>query len=225
MFEEVIHIVLEALFPPSCVGCGKIGIIACEACLAPARHKRLECFFCGSKSDFSSLCKSCKKEYPIEAIVWPFLYQDTTIRSLTAHYKYRKKRSFSRQLAVYIQEELREKNIPEHLIAVPIPLFFKKEYLRGFNQATLLARGLGYQVDEGTLKRTRETPPQAWARSRKERISQIKGAFEATGKNIKGKNILLVDDVATTGATLLEAARVLKRAGAGKIYAAVLAHG
>jgi len=128
-------------------------------------------------------------------------------------------------LAAHIKEELLQRNIPSNLIVVPIPLFPAKERERGFNQAALLARELGYPIDESAIRRTRETPPQARARSRRERILQIRGAFEATGKNLKGKDILLVDDVATTGATLLEAARILKRAGAGKIYAAVFAHG
>lgn len=103
--------------------------------------------------------------------------------------------------------------------------------MRGFNQAELLASALAYNLSlplirRGVLVRTRNDIPQAKTKSREERRENIKGAFEVASNNdLTGKNILLVDDVATTGATLFEAARVVKEAGAQKISAAVFAHG
>ena len=103
-------------------------------------------------------------------------------------------------------------------IAVPVPLHKKRLRLRGFNQSLLLARavskGLSVGLDYLSLRRTRETAPQIELNT-DERQKNVAGAFEVINPPaFKGKNILLVDDVFTTGATVRECAKVLKKAGA-----------
>jgi ComF family protein len=98
---------------------------------------------------------------------------------------------------------------------------------RGFNQAVLLARRIGKklacEVDPHLLKKTKATPAQALL-ARDERKKNVKGAFLiADAKRVMGKRILLVDDVATTGATLNEAAKILVKSGAAGVEAAVAA--
>lgn len=115
----------------------------------------------------------------------------------------------------------------ENFLVVPIPLFKKRLRWRGFNQAEILARSLSNQFLYSLsldLVRLRAGQAQAGL-SETERATNIQGAFTWQGINLNNKNILLVDDVITSGATLNAAAAVLKRAGASTVYALVLAKG
>jgi ComF family protein len=112
-------------------------------------------------------------------------------------------------------------------LILPVPLHVSRLRERGFNQAALLARRIGKRagaaVKLSLLRKTRPTPPQATLHV-DERRKNLKGAFRLeTEEAVRGKKIVLVDDVATTGATLNEAARVLKKAGAERVEAIVAA--
>jgi ComF family protein len=112
---------------------------------------------------------------------------------------------------------------PEIVVALPLANQRLKE--RGFNQAALLAAGVAKQlklpVAHGAMLRIRETPPQSGL-NREARIKNIRGAF-ACDTSLVGRSVAIVDDVMTTGATLSEAARALKSAGAARVEAWVLA--
>lgn len=108
-------------------------------------------------------------------------------------------------------------------VIIPVPLHTGRLRQRGFNQAGLLARGLGkavgLEVDYGLLARTEWTEPQTRLK-REERLHNVKGAFRVVkaGK-LRGRSVLLVDDVFTTGTTLCECATVLKQVGAEEVHA------
>jgi ComF family protein len=112
---------------------------------------------------------------------------------------------------------------------VPVPLHWRRRWVRGFNQSALLAvavaRSLNVPCRSRWLRRSRYTPKQSQM-SPAERRENVKGAFAARPRSeLRGKSILLIDDVLTTGSTASEAAKALKQAGAGKVLVAVLAHG
>lgn len=135
-----------------------------------------------------------------------------------------------------IQDELFMKIVAQKPILIPVPLSRQKLRKRGYNHAEILAKNLGKRFGlpvQNVLERVKETKPQYGLR-REERIENIKGAFsivipakagiQRDGSRIKsGMTALLVDDIVTTGSTLLEAANVLKRYGFGKVYGVVLA--
>ena len=112
-------------------------------------------------------------------------------------------------------------------LIIPLPLSKKRFRFRGFNQAEILARelsaALGYPLNRD-LERIKHQPPQAGLDA-DERHKNIRGAFAWKGADLQGRDIILLDDVMTTGATLSEAALILKTAGAGRIYGLVLAKG
>lgn len=114
----------------------------------------------------------------------------------------------------------------ENFLVVPIPLSRRRERTRGYNQAELIARRLaartGLLVEPGLLARTRHTSPQSDIANVAARRQNLRGAFVATSA-AREKNILLVDDVATTGATLGEAVRALEAAGTVRIVALAVA--
>ncbi|MEK7119951.1 MAG: phosphoribosyltransferase family protein, partial [Patescibacteria group bacterium] len=114
-------------------------------------------------------------------------------------------------------------------VMVPVPLHPKKERSRGFNQSFLIAKIVSEYfnifLDVTSLKRIKNTSPQAQIKNKDERLKNMEGAFQvSSGSDLKNKNILLIDDILTTGATLDACAKALKIGGAGKIIAAVLAN-
>ena len=226
VWEKVIHTALDMLFPPLCAGCKKHGELLCKACKENALYKGNECFFCGIKAGTSGICATCKKIHSLESLSWQWRYSTDEARAVIYAFKYRKKRALASALAGELLCALNNVDLPENLILMPMPLHPQKEAERGFNQAELIARYIDLPMTKGAVSRILKTPPQARAASRQERIKQIHGAFEVIkSESVRNKNILIVDDVATTGATICELARMLKNAGANKIYATVVAHG
>lgn len=153
-------------------------------------------------------------------------YYEDGIKDIIAAYKYEKKKDLAKPLgiilALYINDELLWKNTD---CIVPIPIYGDVLQKRGFNQSLLLAEVIGNEleisVQSNILAKICCTKDQSTL-SREERIKNVKGAF-AAGSECKGKNILLVDDVFTTGATVNEASRVLKEIGALSVSILTLA--
>lgn len=129
---------------------------------------------------------------------------------------------------------------PDHLLKIgiykklnhdfslqPIPLHTAKVRVRGFNQAKLIAeffqKYLGFTIDD-VLIRVKETKPQSYLKKGKEKFVNMKDAF-AIKANVTGKNLILVDDLLTSGATVKEATRILKKKGAKKVFVLTLAKG
>jgi len=186
----------------------------CETCALP--------FVSGP----SHRCGDCLTEEPsFEKLHAAGLYEGLLL-DLVVRLKYRGEERLGSLLGERMAGVLKDTESGIDLI-VPVPLHAARLRERGFNQATLLARRIGKEwgkeVDPFLLKKVRATPAQATL-SREERRKNIKGAFlVADEARIAGKKILLVDDVATTGATLNEAAKILKKSGATGVEAAVAA--
>ena len=127
--------------------------------------------------------------------------------------------------ARHVAERLRA--VGAHLV-IPVPLHWRRRWSRGFNQSQLLADGIAQRLnltcESRWLRRIRHTPHQMNLGAT-ERRANLRGAFgTSSAANLKGKTVLLVDDVLTTGSTASEAARALRLAGASKVVVVVLAH-
>ena len=109
---------------------------------------------------------------------------------------------------------------------VPVPLHHRRLRSRGYNQSQLLAKEAGKLLDmpvrEGLLKRAKDSPPQVEAHTSEQRRANVDGSFAASDE-VEGLAVLLVDDVATTGSTLIACAAALKDAGAASVWGLVLA--
>lgn len=140
-------------------------------------------------------------------------------------FKYRQKRKLALPLADLMHHYLLENPLPAELI-VPVPLHMDRLRERGYNQAALLARELsersGLPLEEGCLVRIRETAPQV-ALKAEERRKNVRGAFRGQGEKLRDRQVLLIDDVSTTGATLEACAEALHERGARSVWALVLA--
>ena len=143
----------------------------------------------------------------VENAVYAMKYQNRRIYGQT----------FGKEMAEHFLSYLWERKIT---LIVPVPLHSRRKRKRGFNQAEIVAKVLskntGIAMDAGAVKRIKATSPQKELGD-KGRKRNIRGAF-AVQKNVKGENIVLIDDIYTTGSTLDEAARVLKKAGAENVY-------
>jgi ComF family protein len=144
-------------------------------------------------------------------------------RDLVLALKFRRRLAAAAPLARALATALEEDGVPGDLV-VPVPLSRRRLRSRGFNQSEEVARRvakiLGLEASSRALLRVRHSPPQS-GRSRAARLRGVLGAFRARRGAVEGRCVLLVDDVLTTGSTLLAASRALRRAGALAVTAAV----
>ncbi len=165
-------------------------------------------------------------------------YRAPLVREAVWMLKYRGSKKIAALLAALLYEELLaflEEYAPlsdfTNPLLIPIPLSRKRERERGFNQCVLLTDELGkldggrnFSVSKIALRKMKDTPSQTKTDKRSERLENLKDCFLADQKEVARRNIILIDDVATTGATLAEARRTLRAAGARKVIAFTIAH-
>ncbi|HEY4478884.1 MAG TPA: phosphoribosyltransferase family protein [Candidatus Paceibacterota bacterium] len=164
-------------------------------------------------------------------------YRNRVVRRAVWELKYRGNRAVARKFAQLLEDRLQSVLEDEVLfentkaLVIPIPLSEARRRERGFNQMELVLEAVPrgdknyFEVANGALIKIRDTPPQTSVRKRKDRLSNLNGCFTVVDKNsVKNKTVVLVDDVTTTGATLSEATRELKKSGAKKVFAIALAH-
>lgn len=203
----------------------------CLACADELRPRTIGlCPSCGTMygddTAQPTLCGECRHTPP----PWDNLHfhgkYEGKLRELILNYKFNGGVGTTHLLADMAQRafDTPDARLPD--IIIPVPLHTRRLLKRGFNQSTEISRILGRALDKPILTdgliRTRHTPPQT-SLGHTERQENIKDAFEADATKVKGKIALLVDDVYTTGATLTECTRTLKRAGASGVDVLVLA--
>lgn len=213
----VINYITETLFPRTCSGCGSHGSHLCERCLAYAQQ-------------------SDRPREPFISAV--FDYGNKGIRGAIWKFKYKNARGIAKAFGAILYEEIigdlgdsLHISPSEKFLLVPIPLHTKRFRERGYNQSELLAREIVrhdteniFELAPNALIRTRATNAQAKKEKREARFVNLRGAFVANAKLVYRRNIILVDDVTTTGATLAEARKMLKKAGAREVRAWAVAH-
>ena len=218
---------LDLLFPLRCIECGLEGSLICPDCQNRlARIQTPVCPFCGVDNSPDRPCTNCPVFRPvIDGIRAPFRFE-ATIRSAVHQLKYRNLRALASPLAAMMADYLSENWLP-HDITMPVPLHSNKLRERGYNQSELLAKELskltGIPTEKDCLTRHRHTPAQAMTKSREERQRNMAGAFACKNDNARGKKVLLIDDVATSCATLDACAAALKAAGAVSVWGLTLA--
>ncbi|MEI7425755.1 MAG: ComF family protein [Candidatus Moraniibacteriota bacterium] len=235
MLQKINTFFLDALFPIACLICHKKDIRICDDCVEKFPLLSFQfCPYCEKEIIISGVvCGKCKKsQLALEALICATEYQN--ISKLVHLFKYNFVFSLSVPLGRIIARALLKNNnfLPDFII--PIPIHKHKLKWRGFNQAELLANA----VSENLIKkitipvrtdlvfRQKKTSPQMKIKTYQERLNNLNDAFMIAPEAkdiIAGKNILLIDDIATTGATLFECAKILKSAGAKEIHGAIIA--
>ena len=223
--ERVWWTSLDFVFPPRCAHCQRAGERLCALCCSQIEYLADPiCEQCGFPLDdtpTTGKCRQCRRT--------PF--PGTGLRSLAFHsgplrkavhaLKYSKSTSLSETLAGLMARRW-PAGLPSNAILMPVPLSLARMRERGFNQAELLARQLGeyrrLPVMADALLRTRATPPQVGL-SGDQRRQNVMGAFAVDPLKVKNLDIILIDDVCTTGATLGACAGPLLQSGAAQVWA------
>lgn len=229
------RVLWDLLFPQRCVGCRRRDTLLCQACESGLRFLPPTCFVCKkivpakNRVPLGRTCLYCRQKSHIYAFFSSFSYDSGAIRELVHGLKYERIRAMASVLSRLLASALAYYRVefPAESIVIPVPLYPARQRVRGFNQSYLiaqeLAERLGYPVDQ-CVEKIRKTKPQMELR-REERIRNLAGAFVVKNPDsIRGKTILLVDDVRTTGTTLEEIATTLRHAGAKRIWAITAAH-
>ena len=159
----------------------------------------------------------------MEGLIAIFDYQNETVKKVIEAIKF----GFNRNLVTEVLAGWKLPRAYRKFVLVPVPLHWRRENWRGFNQAELMAGQLGESGGEMTkgLVRVKATKQQAKAEKRRVRSENMKEAFGLSkeGRRLVGKQIILVDDVFTSGATMRECARELRKAGVKEVWGLVLA--
>lgn len=216
-FQKIFAYIVDLVFPKTCAGCSVHGTFLCERCE-------------------SSIPRATETAHSF--VTARFSYKNKAIRTLIWRFKYRNGYEIARCFSAALYEEILG-HLGERLsvskahtfLILPVPLHPKRLRERGYNQSELLVReilkhdtGNILKYEHKALVRIRETKQQAQSDKRETRLENLRGAFVASPHIVKKKNILLIDDVTTTGATLCEARKALLKTGATSVTAFTIAH-
>ncbi len=227
---------LQTLFPSTCLCCKKYSFVPlCEQCITCLPHKKIwHCPHCQEKTTpLGATCTGCFGKTPLDGIFSAAPYKHPLVNRIITTYKYGLVRSLAQPLSMFLVDALKKNDVPLPDIVLSVPLHPRRLRWRGFNQSSLQADHVAQEIlpqislrtSPKALERKRYTLPQAKISDRKARLRNLRDAFTYSGDTllIKGKRVWLIDDVSTTGSTLIECARTLKKKGAKEVWGIVLA--
>jgi len=216
--NKIKNLLLDIFFPTKCIECGKKNEIICDICIGNIQLTDRE-----TEKDIIAL----------------FDYRNPIIKKAIWELKYHHHRYIGEKLGKLLYESLIE-DISDmkidvarrSIFVIPVPISRDKNKIRGYNQSLAISKGFCSGVDKKVLEiknniiyKKINTLPQAKITNRSKRLENIRGVFEIKNKEIiKGRTIIIIDDVTTTGATMNEMIKILKKAGAKKIIGFAVAH-
>jgi len=240
MLRKFFGVLADIIYPRTCLVCKRqlkgtscVDNLICRECWVKVKRNIPPfCYRCGRhlEKPIKNICPECvRKQLHFDRAFSPCVYEGVT-KELIHTFKYRGKDYLGATLSELMVDFIKEYNMPMEVLdlVVPIPLHQVRLREREFNQAQILsqhiAKTFNKRLATDALKRLRHTKTQTELQT-EERLLNVKGSFAVTNnEEIKGKNILLVDDVLTTGATSSEAACALKKAGANIVFVLTLAN-
>ena len=233
--EDIIYPIVNTTFPNFCWNCESLLVkdqnLLCPACEMVFNHlkDRKVCKICSLyyllEGDICQYCKVIKDRY-FDHNISVFGY-DGLVKDLILEGKFKSKAIIFKFLSKKMANFLKGKKLDGNGIFIPVPLFKKRERIRGFNQSDILVKGvsrfLGLPYSRKVLLKTKDNVPQSQL-SQKEKFSNPGGAYQVRNRKlIDSRIVYLIDDVFTTGATINECSRVLKEFGAKEVISLTLA--
>jgi ComF family protein len=236
--KETLRDITDVIFPPRCLGCAEILQhlhlqTFCNSCREKIKFiSGSHCPACGMPFFDSSapnhLCGNCLENKPSFTLARAMASYETLILDAIHQFKYGFDISTGSALALFMADYCYpDFNFTDYSVIIPVPLHIERLRERGFNQSMILAKAIGKKykisVNFSLLKRNKSTLKQTGL-DKIQRQNNIRDAFTVTeNAKAKGKNIILIDDVYTTGATINQCAKTLIKAGAGNVSVLTLA--
>lgn len=225
-FSVLARGLVDLLFPPRCVSCRKLGMRLCQACRARLTPETTPaCRICGRPLRRAGICPLCRARPSDLSEIRCASALKEPLQDVIHHFKYRNARDMADPLASLLLDCWRQTDWQPDLL-VPVPLHRRRKRERGYNQSEILAKELGrvmgIPVAADTVRRVRYTRPQIGL-SAAERQQNVEGAFRCHPGSLRGKQVLLIDDVFTTGSTLRACASVIRRQGQARTIWAMTA--
>ena len=230
--------VSSALIPEVCLFCGsgnlEVSTSICPECRTSLRWVLSPiCSVCGRplstfEKERSDLCGACIANLPVYDMARYGLYYENLVRVAITRFKFNASLYSSRPLADLLIETFNRHYIKQNFdVILPVPVHTRRLMARGFNQVTILSQKLatatGIPLDRTNLVKTKNTDPQVRL-SRAKRLLNLTNAFQINNKKtIVKKRVLVVDDVSTTGATINEVSKLVRKAGANYVGVIILA--
>ena len=220
---------LDLLFPKRCVSCGTFGKYICDRCFSKIEFlEKPICPICQRQAIGGKTHPKCAGRFRLDGLIVACRYK-SPIKLAIQKVKYKWVYDIENILVDFLASQIWKFDFPQNSILVPVPLSKNRKNWRGFNQAEILAKTLSRKFNhpfKDILLRVIETKTQVGL-TREERRRNVIGAFaldyKVGKKHIAGQNFILVDDVYTSGATMMEAAKILKHAGAKDVWAMAVA--
>src|SRR5690606_11312206 len=207
---------LNLLAPPNCLRCSVEGHVLCPDCLASAFEViPSRCFLCKQLTDDFKVCRQCKKQTPLQSVYVGTAYSGPA-KQLVNELKFVPNRAAATVMAQWLDEVM---SYVDSDFVTFVPTARTRVRQRGFDHARLLSKHFAEKRSlPWTTLLVRHGSSRQVGAEKQTRAKQIAGAYTAK-KRLHGEHILLIDDISTTGATLSEAAKILKQNGAGSVSA------
>lgn len=204
----------DLLYPPKCMLCGRL-------------LRDSEAVLCGRCGHELPEWDNAPRRVPgYERCAAAFVYEEP-IRGSILRFKFHGMQTYAVQFARWMAVRVRGELRTSFDFVTWTPCSRRRRWTRGFDQAELLAKALARELDleaRPTLEKFRHRPPQSKTKTAAKRRANVQGAYRLLpGTDVRGRTVLVVDDILTTGATLGECGRILRQAGAKALYAAVIA--
>ena len=222
----------DILFPKKCLECGRPGSYICASCIGKLLTLKQICIECGRPAIDGMTHVSCRRALGLDGLIfiWPY---GGVIRKAILTLKYKYAKEIAEELAGYSVFFLQKRKVvlPPKSNLIPIPLYWYRKNWRGFNQTEeigkLISQGMGWGFEPELLIRKRLKTPQAKLK-REERSKNIRGVFTLNPEykltnQLINQSYIIFDDVLTTGSTLKEACKVLKRKGVKRVWGLTIA--
>jgi competence protein ComFC len=222
---------IDFFFPKYCLNCQTLGSFLCKNCQQKIKLTDTVCFLCKRKNQFGELCPLCLyyqgeegRQWFVDNLIWTAYYKQKICKNLITSLKYKGVEEISDILAIMLDNKIKNiwKNIKAEIFYVPTSLITEKK--RAYNQTKLIAQKLvavnnNFTLNQGLiLKKFRDKQTNKNIKKRWQNLNE----FIYKGKTLKNKNIIIIDDIVTSGATLNQVAKCLKAYQVKSIKAAVV---
>ncbi len=221
MFRLISDLLLDVLFPRRCFGCGSDGLALCETCIGELPPAPAE------SGDVVAYAPFSYRHPPLKKALWALKFKGTTeVARICAALLYER--------IIPLVEEYGSYRGVRMPLLIPVPISRRRRWARGYNQTELIARelarldrGSSFELASTVLQKIKDAPPQTSLREKTARMKNIEGCFAVAPEEaplLRGRDVIVLDDIFTTGATFREARRALKATGARTVICVAVAH-